>query len=68
MAAKKTHRSNSEIDGLARAAGLTKAVKQFPQDIALAAQAAASARSAAGALDQLNAEPWPPMRVRSKSP
>ena len=64
MAAKKTLRSGTEVDQLARAAGLDKAVKHFPQDIAAAAQAAASARSAAGDLNQLAAEPWPPMRVR----
>ena len=64
MAVRKTGAATPDVDAYARAAGLAKAVKQFPQDIALAAQAAASARSAAGALDLVNAEPWPPMRVR----
>jgi len=53
-----------DVDMLARAAGLDKALKQFPEDVALAAQSAASARSAAGELDQVAAEPWPPMQVR----
>jgi hypothetical protein len=65
MAVSKTGAAAPDVNALARAAGLAQAVKQFPQDIAAAAQAAASARSAAGALDQVAAEPWPPMRVRS---
>jgi hypothetical protein len=64
MAASKGHRSSSEVERLARAAGLDKALKQFPEDVAVAAQSAASTRSAAGPLDQFAAEPWPPMRVR----
>ena len=64
MAVKKTSAPAPDVNALARAAGLANAAKQFPPDIALAAQAAASARSAAGALDLVAAEPWPPMRVR----
>lgn len=64
MAVKKEHRSTSEVEQLARAAGLDKALKQFPEDVAAAARSAALTRDAAGALDQAAAEPWPPMRVR----
>jgi hypothetical protein len=64
MAVKKTSAFAPDVDTLARAAGLDKALKQFPEDVALAAQSAASARSAAGELDQVAAEPWPPMQVR----
>ena len=64
MAVKKTGAAAPDANTLARAAGLAKAVRQFPQDIAAAAQAAHSARSAAGALDQVAAEPWTPMQMR----
>jgi hypothetical protein len=64
MAVRKTSAFAPDVDTLARAAGLDKALKQFPEDVALAAQSAASARSAAGELDQVAAEPWPPMQVR----
>jgi len=64
MAVRKTSAFAPDVDTLARAAGLDKALKQFPEDVALAAQSAASARSAAGEFDQVAAEPWPPMQVR----
>jgi len=64
MAVRKASAFAPDVDTLARAAGLDKALKQFPEDVALAAQSAASARSAAGELDQVAAEPWPPMQVR----
>jgi hypothetical protein len=64
MAVSKPSAPAPDVNALARAAGLDKAVTQFPQDVAAAAQAAASARSAAGELDQVAAEPWPPMQVR----
>ena len=64
MAVRKTSAFAPDVDTLARAAGLDKALNQFPEDVALAAQSAASARSAAGELDQVAAEPWPPMQVR----
>jgi len=64
MAVRKTSAFAPDVDTLARAAGLDKALKKFPEDVALAAQSAASARSAAGELDQVAAEPWPPMQVR----
>jgi hypothetical protein len=53
-----------DVDMLARAAGLDKALKQFPEDVAIAAQSAAMARSASGELNLVAAEPWPPMQVR----
>ena len=53
-----------DVDMLARAAGLDKAFKQFPEDVAIAEQSAASARKAAGELNLVAAEPWPPMQSR----
>lgn len=50
---------------LARAAGLAKAARQFPEDVAAAVRSAAQARDALGAPAQAAAEPWPPMRMRS---
>ena len=64
MAAKKPPEPKPDVLTLARAAGLDKAVKQFPEDVAVAAQSAANARSAVPALDDVTAEPWPPMRMR----
>ena len=49
---------------LASAIGLDKAVNEFPRDVEIAAQSALSARKAAGAIELLNAEPWPPMQIR----
>jgi hypothetical protein len=54
-----------DVLALARAAGLDKAVEQFPEDVRLAAQSAARARGTLPALDHANAETWPPMRIRS---
>jgi hypothetical protein len=51
------------IAALARAAGLDKALAEFPDDVA---EAAAQALNNAGAIqvpDDPAAEPWPPMRV-----
>ena len=64
MAVIKTSASAPDVDAFARAAGLDKALKQFPEDIAVAAHSAALTRGAVGVLDQAAAEPWPPMRVR----
>lgn len=64
MSVKKTAAPLPDANALACAAGLDKAVKQFPEDVAAAARSAEQTRSAAGALDQFAAEPWPPMRVR----
>jgi hypothetical protein len=65
MKAKKPREAKLDALAQARAVGLDKAVKQFPEDIAVAAQAAASARSAMPVLEDVAAEPWPPMRMRS---
>ena len=65
MATKKSPEPTVDVSALARAAGLDKAFKQFPDDIAAAVQAAANARNAMPALDDVAAEPWPPMRMRS---
>jgi hypothetical protein len=67
MVAKKTGAPAADAFALARAAGLHKAVKQFPDDIVAAAHGAVSAREALGAQENVAAEPWPPMRVRSSS-
>lgn len=53
-----------DVFAMARAAGLDTAVKQFPQDVAAAAQSAAADRAELPALDSFTAEPWPPMRIR----
>ena len=65
MAEKKPSEPALDVNAVARAAGLIKAVRDFPDDIAIAAQSAESARGAAGKLDQTAAEPWPPMQVRN---
>ena len=64
-----TKKSAAALDSqaLAHAAGLGKAAKQFPDDVKVAVQSAANARSAMPALDDVVAEPWPPMRMRSAS-
>jgi len=67
MAEKKPPESALDANALACAAGLGKAVKQFPEDVAAAARSAVQARSALGAQKNAAAEPWPPMRVRSAS-
>ena len=64
MAAKKLTEAKPDVFTLARAAGLNKAVKQFPADVVAAAHAAATARNAMPVLDDVAAEPWPPMRMR----
>lgn len=61
MAARKA----ADALALASAIGLDKAVNEFPRDVEIAAQSALSARKAAGAIELLNAEPWPPMQVRN---
>ena len=65
MIRRKGPASAPDASALARSAGLELAVKQFPEDIAVAAQSAANARAAMPALDDPAAEPWPPMRMRS---
>jgi hypothetical protein len=64
MAKRDDAKSGIDAFAVARAAGLEKAVAQFPEDVADAAQAAARARASCPALDDIAAEPWPPMRIR----
>jgi hypothetical protein len=48
---------------LARRAGLDKALAEFPEDVAAAAEQASSAAAKLKAPSDPRAEPWPPMRV-----
>jgi hypothetical protein len=48
---------------LARAAGLDKALAQFPDDVAMAAEQALGNRGAIAYPEDPAAEPWPPMRA-----
>jgi hypothetical protein len=64
MAVKKMAETRPEVSALARAVGLAKAAQQFPQDVAVAIKSAEQTRAALGELDDVVAEPWPPMRVR----
>lgn len=64
MAAKNAPRSKRDAFTLAIEAGLDKAVKEFPDDVVVAAQSAAQDLNDLPALDDFVAEPWPPMRVR----
>ena len=65
MAEKNPPEPALNANALACAAGLGKVVKQFPEDVAAAARSAVQARSALGVQENVAAEPWPPMRVRS---
>jgi hypothetical protein len=48
---------------LARRAGLDKALAEFLEDVAAAAEQASSAAAKLKAPSDPRAEPWPPMRV-----
>ncbi len=48
---------------LARRAGLDKALAEFPEDVAAAAEQASSAAAKLKAPTDPRAEPWPPMRA-----
>ena len=50
---------------LAKAAGLDKALAQFPEDVAAAAAQASRMAAAIKAPSDPAAEPWPPMRPGS---
>jgi hypothetical protein len=54
---------NSTIELLARRAGLDKALAQFPDDVAAAAEQASGAIAGMKAPADPRAEPWPPMRA-----
>ena len=51
------------IELLARRAGLDKALAEFPEDVAAAAEQAGGAREKMKAPTDPRAEPWPPMRA-----
>jgi len=51
------------IDLLARQAGLEKALAEFPDDVAAAAEQASNSRATLKPAADPRAEPWPPMRV-----
>jgi hypothetical protein len=53
---------SSAIELLARRAGLEKALAEFPDDVAAAANQASSAVARMKAPADPKAEPWPPMR------
>lgn len=51
------------LEVLVRQAGLDKALIEFPEDIAAAAEQARSSVDRMKAPDDPRAEPWPPMRA-----
>jgi hypothetical protein len=51
------------IAKLAHAAGLDKALAEFPDDVALAAEQALGNQGGIDYPDDPAAEPWPPMRA-----
>lgn len=53
------------IAKLAQAAGLTKALVEFPADVAMAAEQALGNQGAIAYPTDPAAEPWPPMRAGS---
>ena len=55
------------IELLARRAGLEKALNEFPEDVAAAAEQASGAIARMKAPSDPRAEPWPPMRTGAGS-
>lgn len=53
----------AEIELLARRAGLGKALAEFPDDVAAAAEQAGGSVARMKAPTEPRAEPWPPMRA-----
>jgi hypothetical protein len=51
------------IELLARRAGLAKALAEFPEDVAAAAEQASGSVARMKAPTDPRAEPWPPMRT-----
>lgn len=51
---------------LARRAGLDKALKEFPEDVAAAANQASAAVAGIKAPTDPRAEPWPPMKAGAR--
>ncbi len=64
MAAQGESRHERQSFAVALEAGLEVAVSQFPEDVAAAAQIAVEARRALPGLEEVTAEPWPPMHVQ----
>jgi hypothetical protein len=54
----------ADILAFARAVGLERAARDFYDDVSVAAQAAAQARSGFLQPDDPAAEPWPPMQPK----
>jgi hypothetical protein len=54
---------NATIELLARRAGLEKALKEFPEDVAAAAKQAGASAAGMKAPTDPRAEPWPPMKA-----
>lgn len=67
MPARKAPKLKPDVLVLARVAGLDKAIKLFPDDVATAALSAAHARNSMPKIDAATSEPWPPMRTRKMS-
>jgi hypothetical protein len=57
--------AEAHLLAIARAAGLDRVVDLFPGDVLAAAQAVAQDRADLPTVDAC-AEPWPPMRMRSR--
>jgi hypothetical protein len=51
------------LELLAQRAGLDKALKEFPEDIAAAAEQASGSVARMNAPTDPRAEPWPPMKA-----
>jgi hypothetical protein len=51
------------VEALARAAGLHKALAEFPEDVAIAAAQALNNAGAVQVPADPTAEPWPPMQA-----
>jgi hypothetical protein len=51
------------VELLARRAGLEKALKEFPEDVAAAAEQASGSVAKISAPTDPRVEPWPPMRT-----
>jgi len=52
---------------MARDAGLDEIVAAFEKDLLIAVQSAMQLRNALFTLDDVTAEPWPPMQARSST-
>jgi hypothetical protein len=63
MNGRERHMEKSLIEALARRAGLDKALAEFPEDVAAAAEQAGNSLARMKAPTDPRAEPWPPMRA-----